>query len=117
MHSPGSEALFADLGIHWFKDSEVYMDLLVEQFLKNTYPSRGDVEVILAAAEDGKLLEMEVLDLKEHKADSSLSVLQENIIGSKEILGLSENVISQKLPRLKNLNLSHNKLTVLIEVL
>ena len=112
VYAPGSEALLADLGINGSEDPELYM--LVEQFLKNTYPSRGDVQVILAAAEQNKLKKLEVLDLE---GSITHYILQKPIIGSKEILGLSELVASDKLPQLTTLDLSHNKLTDLVEVL
>ena len=87
----------------------------MKQFLDNSYPSRSDVQAILAAAEESKLLELEVLNLSNE--DSSLNFMQKTIIGREEILALSQIVASGKLPRLTSLNLSHNKLTDLIEVL
>ena len=60
---------------------------------------------------------MEVLNLKGYNKGSSLNFLQKTIIGRDEILALSEIVASGKLPQLASLNLSHNKLTDLMEVL
>ena len=115
MHYPESEAVFNELGIFGFEDPEFH--ILVRGYLDESCPSRGDVQVILATAEESKLLQLEVLDLKGHNNDSSLNFLQKSIIGREEILGLSEIIASDKLPQLTSLNLSHNKLTDLMEVL
>lgn len=113
VHYPEGRAFFNGLGISWSEDPN--LPILVKQFLDNSYPSRSDVQAILAAAEESKLLELEVLNLSNE--DSSLNFLQKTIIGREEILALSQIVASGKLPRLTSLNLSHNKLTDLIEVL
>ena len=115
VHYPESKTLFRELDIDLSEDPKFH--IFVKQFLRNSYPSRGDVQAILASAEESKLLQLEVLDLKGYNKDSSLNFLQKSIIGRKEILGLSEIVASDKLPQLTSLNLSHNKLTDLMEVL
>ena len=112
---PESKAFFDGLGLSEYEHLE--SDILVERYLCNSYLSRGDVQAVLTAAEKGKLVKLRVLNFGGCDKDSWLSFLNKTIIGREEVLGLSEIVTAHKLPQLRSLILSHNKLTDLIEVL
>ena len=88
--------------------------VLLHQYFKMTFPSRGDVYAILDMARQSKLLRLRHLDLKRSRRDHDLHKF---IIGRDEICNLSEIVASRKLPDLKSFVLSRNILTNLMEII